>query len=110
MLNISLMGSNPSSMISRNSSNIGHTVLGNSCEMEPKVPSVTNVMMSQASLTFSINSNPLDRRTGLPLKSAEFSTLRKGQNCNTPIKIIVLFWGSYFIKPGLKIKDQSRLT
>jgi hypothetical protein len=66
------MGGNPSGisvgMMSWNSSNIDRIVLGISCETEPGVPLVTNGMMSRAFLTSSINSDPVDRRTGLPLE------------------------------------------
>jgi hypothetical protein len=66
------MSSSPSGissgMMSWNSSNIGHIISGTSCEMEPGVPSVTNAMMSRASLTSLINSDQVDRRTGLPLE------------------------------------------
>jgi len=36
--------------------------------MELRVPSITNAMMSRASLTSSINYDRVDRRTGLPLE------------------------------------------
>jgi hypothetical protein len=66
------MGGSPSGissgMMSWNSSNIGRIISRTFCEMEFGVPSVTNAMMFQASLTSSINSNLVDRRIGLPLE------------------------------------------
>jgi hypothetical protein len=65
------MGGSPSGissgMMSWNSSNIDRIASGTSCETELGVPSVTNAMMSRASLTF-INSYLVDRRNDLPLK------------------------------------------
>jgi len=46
---------------------MGGSPSGTSCETELGVPSVTNAMMSRASLTF-INSYLVDRRNDLPLK------------------------------------------
>ena len=65
------MGGSPSGitsgMMSWNSSNISCIISG-TYEIEPRVPSVTNAMMSRASLTSSIKFGPVDKRTSLPLE------------------------------------------
>jgi hypothetical protein len=62
----------PSGMISWNSSNIGHIISRSSFAVDNVVPLVTNAMMSQASLTSSMNSGIdkmiclLSEQVGLP--------------------------------------------
>jgi hypothetical protein len=64
------MGGSPSGissgMISQNSSNIDHIILGTSFSTANVVPLVTNAMMSQASLTSSMNSGLVDKMTYIP--------------------------------------------